>query len=135
MTLMALDDELDVYEWTEEPGGAVASTEDPFDPYRADRWWTRRRAGVPAYGEPVRGRLRDYLFGDRKGEFHLWMMERGLLAPLGRPDTDFERRWLLREPSSDACWLVDFAPKVLDAPLAHIECYARRLDPSPVNHD
>jgi hypothetical protein len=131
--LREMDYTLDVYEYTVSPGGAVASTDDPFDPY--SQWWTRRLALIPAYGESVGGRLRDYLFGDRSGEFWAFFFERGLLSPISRPDTDFLRRWMLREGSTGRCWLVDFDPRVFDAPLEHIECYARLMDPAPVNRD
>ncbi|MBW3624755.1 MAG: hypothetical protein KY468_15225 [Armatimonadetes bacterium] len=124
-----------MYEYTESPGGAAAETDEPFDPYDPARWWTRRRALVPAYGEIVRGRQRDYLFGDRPGEFWALYFEKDLLTPLGRPDTDFLRRWMLRESSTDRCWVVDFDPRVYNAPLPHIECYAKVLSPSPVNRD
>ena len=133
--LLALDYEMDVYEWTESPGGPAASTENPFDPYDPDRWWTRRRALLPAYGEEVRGRMRDLLFGDRPGEFWAFYFERGLLTPLGRPDTEFLRRWMLREPTTGRCWLVDFSPRVYDPPLPHIECYVKLLTPPPLNRD
>jgi hypothetical protein len=133
--LLALDYLIDVYEYTLTAGGAAASTADPFDPYDPDRWWSRRRALVPAYGEVVRGRLRDFLFGDRPGEFWAFYFERGLLELAGRPDTDFLRRWMLREPDTGRCWLTDFGPRVYDDPLRHIEGYAKRIDPAPVNHD
>lgn len=133
--LLALDHLLDVYEFTESPGGAAASTDDPFDPYDPNRWWTRRRIDIPAYGEIVRGRDRDYLFGDRLGEFWAIYFERGLLTPIGRPDTDFLRRWMLYEATADWAWVVDFSPRVYDEPLPHIECYAKLLTPPPVNRD
>jgi hypothetical protein len=131
--LLALDHALDVYEYTESAGGAAASTADPFDPFTL--WWTRRRALVPAYGETVRGQMRDFLFGDREGDFWAIFLERGLLAPLSRPDTDFLRRWMLREPSIDRCWIVDFSPRIFEDPLPHIECYAKILTPTPDNRD
>jgi|YelNatPaOPRAMG01_1025707.scaffolds.fasta_scaffold19777_4 hypothetical protein len=128
---------VDVYEYTDEYGNPLP-TEDPFDPY--SNWWTRRRADVPCYGEAISGRLRDFIFGDREGEFWRMFWDRGLLEAINRPDREFARRWLVRklptaaDPNSK-CWLVEFAPYVYDAPLEHIEAYTRVLEPEPWNRD
>jgi hypothetical protein len=129
--------ELDFFEYVEgaaEPDYSTpASTADPFDPYV--KWWRRYRALAAGYYEPLTGRLRDYLFGDRQGAFYSMFAERGLLTPAGRPDTDFARRWMVRESATGVCWIVDFEPRVYDAPLAHVQWYAVALDPGPGNAD
>jgi hypothetical protein len=128
---------VDVFEYTDDEGEPV-STGEPFDPY--DNWWRRRRADVPCYAEKLSSALRDFIFGDRQGDFWRLFFDRGLLEDTGRPDTDFTRRWLVRKfaaPTSPdtMCWLVDFAPAVYDDPLKHIECYVNVLDPEPSNRD
>lgn len=129
--------QVDVYEYTDLQGNPLP-TDDPFDPY--SNWWTRRRADVPCYGEVLSGQLRDFIFGDREGEFWRLFMDRGLLEAIGRQDREFARRWMLRKPAvgpggEAVCWLVDFAPYVFSDPLGHIECYTKVLDPEPWNRD
>ena len=128
---------VDVYEYTDLQGNPLP-TSDPFDPYA--NWWTRRRADVPCYGEVLSGQLRDFIFGDREGEFWRLFMDRGLLETIGRQDREFARRWLVRKPAvgpgdNAVAWLVDFAPYVFDEPLKHIEAYVKVLDPEPWNRD
>ncbi|MGQ9524877.1 MAG: hypothetical protein ACUVTZ_08565 [Armatimonadota bacterium] len=128
---------VDVYEYTDVQGNPLP-TGDPFDPYA--NWWTRRRADVPCYGEVLCGQLRDFIFGDREGEFWRLFLDRGLLEVLGRSDREFARRWLVRKPAVSqndeaVSWLVDFAPYVYDGPLEHIEAYVKVLDPEPWNRD
>ncbi len=131
MATIRPDRVVDLLQYTEAPGGAPASTADPFDPYL--KWWTRRAADVPCFAEALSGSLRDFIFGDREGEFWRLFLDRGALAP--RPDTDLARRWLLRQESPDLCWLVDFAPKLFDPPLAHLEVFGLLLSPTPANAD
>ncbi len=131
--MLYTDRVIDLYEYLEYSGGPPASTEDPFNPYT--KWWGRRRTEVPTYGEVISGALRDFLFGDRSGEFWRFFLERGLLESIGRPDTDFGRRWLIVQVSPEKCWLTDFIPKVFEDPLGHIEAYCKVLDPCPSNRD
>ncbi|HEY3281569.1 MAG TPA: hypothetical protein VGN26_04795 [Armatimonadota bacterium] len=133
MAFIRADRIVDILEYTEVAGGPPAPTGDPFDPYV--KWWTRRRAGAPCSAERLAGMLRDFLFGDRSGEFWRLYLDRGLLVEDGRPDSDITSRWMVRQEEQGLCWLVDYNPRVYDPPLEHVELYALRLSPTPVNMD
>jgi hypothetical protein len=128
---------VDLYQYTDLNGNPLP-TDDPFYPYQ--NWWSRRAAEVACYVERLSASLRDFVFGDREGEFWRLFLDRGVLAGAGLSDSALVRRWLIwKRPQVvsqwQMSWLVEFAPAVYDDPLAHIECYAKVLSPVPINRD